>query len=177
MMRSRCGGRAKFAAGSKAMSASHPVTPATRYLAEHGVEFTPHLYQYVEHGGTSESSRQLGLDEHAIVKTLVFETSEKRPLLVLMHGDRKVSTKTLARHLGVRSVQPATAERATKLTGYVFGGTSPFGTATKLPIYAERSIFDLDRIYINGGKRGFLAEMDPSSLRSALEVHLIEAAI
>jgi len=111
---------------------------------------------------------QLGVDEHAVVKTLVFETNEKKPLIVLMHGDREVSTKNLARFLDVKSVEPAAPEKATKWTGYLFGGTSPFGTKTKMPVYVERSIFELDRIYINGGKRGFLVEVDPSDLRSTL---------
>jgi Cys-tRNA(Pro) deacylase len=107
----------------------------------------------------------LGVDEHAVIKTLVFETNEKKPLIVLMHGDREVSTKNLARHLGVKSVEPATADSATKVTGYQFGGTSPFGTRMNLSVYVESTIFKLDRILINGGKRGFLVEIDPSVLR------------
>ena len=148
------------------MAIDFPVTPAVRYLREKGIEFVPHLYEYVEKGGTRESAKQLGIDEHTIVKTLVFETSEKKSLIVLMHGDREVSTKNLARNLGVKSVEPASPDRVTKLTGYQVGGTSPFGTRTRLPVYAERTIFDLDRIYINGGKRGFLVEIDPAVLRS-----------
>ncbi|MFN6962724.1 MAG: Cys-tRNA(Pro) deacylase [Pyrinomonadaceae bacterium] len=159
------------------MSVDHPVTPAIRFLREMKVEFTPHLYDYVEKGGTRESARQLGVDEHAVIKTLVFETNEKKPLIVLMHGDREVSTKNLARHLGVRSVGPATPERANKLTGYLVGGTSPFGTKTTLPVYAESSIFDLDRIFINGGKRGFLIEIDPQMLRSTMPVEQVEVGI
>lgn len=158
------------------MSADYPVTPAVRFLREKKVEFVPHLYEYVEKGGTSESARQLGLDEHAVIKTLVFETSEKKPLIVLMHGDREVSTKNLARHFGVKSVEPATSDKASKVTGYQFGGTSPFGTRIKLPVYAERTIFDLDRIYINGGKRGFLVEIDPAALRS-LDVEVVKIGI
>jgi Cys-tRNA(Pro) deacylase len=130
----------------------------------------------VEKGGTGESAKQLGIDEHAIIKTLVFETSENKPLIVLMHGDREVSTKNLARHLGVKSVEPATSDKASKVTGYQFGGTSPFGTKTKLPVYAERTIFDLDRIYINGGKRGFLVEIDPAVLK-LIDVTEVEVAI
>ena len=148
------------------MSVDYPVTPAVRFLREKKIEFVPHLYEYVEKGGTGESAKQLGVDEHTVIKTLVFETSEKRPLIVLMHGDREVSAKNLARHLGVKSVEPATAEMASKVTGYQFGGTSPFGTRMKLPVYAESTIFDLDRIYINGGKRGFLVEIEPVALRS-----------
>jgi Cys-tRNA(Pro) deacylase len=155
---------------------NYPITPAIRYLREKKIEFIPHLYNYVEHGGTRDSAKQLGVDEHAVIKTLVFETYEKNPLIVLMHGDREVSVKTLARHLGVRSIEPMSAEKATRLTGYLFGGTSPFGTRTKIPVYAEATIFELDRIYINGGKRGFLVEI-PSSVLETLEIRKIEAAI
>lgn len=148
------------------MTLDIPVTPAVRFLRDKNVTFVPHLYKYVEKGGTSESAKQLGIDEHAVVKTLVFETSDKRALIVLMHGDKEVSTKNLARHLGVKSVAPASPEKATRLTGYLVGGTSPFGTKTRLPILAEKTIFDLERIFINGGKRGFLVEIDPKVLRS-----------
>ena len=158
------------------MAVDFPVTPAVRFLREKKITFTPHLYHYVEHGGTSESAKQLNVDEHAVIKTLVFETNEKKPLIVLMHGDREVSAKNLARHIGVKSVEPATAERATRWTGYVFGGTSPFGTRTQMPVYVERSIFELDTIHINGGKRGFLVEIDPSDLR-VLQVTEVEVAI
>jgi Cys-tRNA(Pro) deacylase len=158
------------------MSVDYPVTPAVRLLREKKVEFFPHLYEYVEKGGTGESARQLGVDEHAVVKTLVFETSENKPLIVLMHGDREVSAKNLARHLRVKSVEPATPDKASKVTGYQFGGTSPFGTRIKLPVYAERTIFDLDRIYINGGKRGFLVEIDPAVLK-LIDVTEVEVAI
>jgi len=146
-------------------------------LREKKVEFVPHLYDYVEKGGTRESARQLGVDEHAVVKTLVFETNEKRPLIVLMHGNREVSTKTLARMLGVKSVEPATPEKASKLTGYLVGGTSPFGTRTAMPVYVEKSILSLERIYINGGKRGFLIEIDPGVLKHTLNAEEIEVAI
>jgi len=158
------------------MSVEIPVTAAVRFLRERKVDFIPRLYKYVEKGGTRESAKQLGVDEHAVVKTLVFETNDKKPLIVLMHGDREVSTKNLARHLGVKSVEPATADKATKVTGYQFGGTSPFGTRMKLEIYAERSIFELDRIFINGGKRGFLVEIDPSALRS-MDAEEVEVGI
>ena len=158
------------------MAVDFPVTAAVRSLREKKIDFTPHLYHYVEHGGTNESAKQLGVDEHAVIKTLVFETNEKKPLIVLMHGDREVSTKNLARQMGVKTVEPATAERATRWTGYVFGGTSPFGTRTSIPVYVERTIFDLDKIYINGGKRGFLVEIDPIGLRS-LETNEVEVAI
>jgi Cys-tRNA(Pro) deacylase len=154
----------------------YPITPAVRFLREKKVEFIPHLYDYVERGGTRESAKQLGVDEHAVVKTLVFETSEKKPLIVLMHGDREVSTKNLARFLNVKAVAPATPEKASKLTGYLVGGTSPFGTKTRMPVYAETTIFDLGKIYINGGKRGFLVEIDPKILKTVLQVEEIEVA-
>ena len=155
----------------------HPITPAVRFLREKKVDFVPHLYDYVEKGGTAESARQLGVDEHAIIKTLVFETNEKKPLIVLMHGDRQVSTKNLARHLGVKSVEPATPERANKCTGYIVGGTSPFGTRTVIPVYVEKTIFDLDKIYINGGKRGFLVEILTKELISLEYISEIEVGI
>lgn len=159
------------------MSVDFPVTPAVRSLREKKVDFTPHLYNYVEKGGTRESAKQLSVDEHAVVKTLVFETNENKPLIVLMHGDREVSTKNLARHLGVKSVEPASPDKASKITGYLVGGTSPFGTRTKVPVYAEVSIFDLERIYINGGKRGFLIGISPLVLREALDVKEVEVAV
>jgi Cys-tRNA(Pro) deacylase len=155
----------------------HPITPAIRFLREKKVAFVPRLYDYVEKGGTSESARQLGVDEHAVVKTIVLETNEKKPIIVLMHGDRQVSTKNLARHIGVKSVEPATPERANKWTGYLVGGTSPFGTRSVIPVYVERTIFDLDRIYINGGKRGFLVEIDPAVLKNILKIEEVEVAI
>lgn len=148
----------------------YPITQAVRILRDKNVDFVPHLYDYVEKGGTQESARQLGVDEHAVVKTLIFETNEKKPLIVLMHGDRQVSTKNLARHIGVKSVEPAEAQRASNWTGYKLGGTSPFGTRTEMPVYVESSIFDLDKIYINGGKRGFLVEIEPRVLREVLRI-------
>lgn len=155
----------------------YPITPAVRYLREKKVEFVPHLYDYVEKGGTSESAKQLDVDEHTVIKTLVFETNEKRPLIVLMHGDRQVSAKNLARHIGVKSVEPASPERAHKWTGYLVGGTSPFGTRTQMPVYVEKTIFELDEIFINGGKRGFLVEIDPAFLKEALRVEEVEVGI
>jgi Cys-tRNA(Pro) deacylase len=159
------------------MSSDFPITQAVRFLRDKKIEFVPHLYDYVEKGGTRESAKQLGVDEHAVVKTLVFETNEKKPLIVLMHGDREVSTKNLARFLNVKSVEPASPDKAAKWTGYLVGGTSPFGTKTKMPVYAEQSIFDLDRIYINGGKRGFLVEIDPTELRSCLATIDVNVAV
>lgn len=155
----------------------YPITAAVRFLRDKKVDFVPRLYDYVEKGGTRESAKQLGVDEHAVVKTLVFETNEKKPLIVLMHGDREVSTKTLARLLGVKSVEPATPEKASKLTGYLVGGTSPFGTRTAMPVYVEKSILSLEKIYINGGKRGFLIEIDPGDLKRTLDVEDVVVAI
>ena len=155
----------------------YPVTPAIRFLRDKTVHFVPHLYDYVEKGGTGESARQLGVNEHAVVKTLVFETNEKKPLIVLMHGDRQVSAKNLARHIGVKSVEPATPERANKWTGYLVGGTSPFGTRTAMPVYVEETIFDLDKIYINGGKRGFLVEIDAGVLKNVLKIEEVVVGI
>ena len=155
----------------------YPITPAVRFLRDKKVDFTPHLYDYVEKGGTRMSAAALSVDEHAVVKTLVFETNEKRPIIVLMHGDREVSAKNLARCLGVKSVAPATPEKASKITGYLVGGTSPFGMRSNPPVYAERTIFALDRIYVNGGKRGFLVEMDPAILKTLLKVESVEVGI
>ncbi len=155
----------------------YPITPAVRYLRDKKVDFEPRLYDYVEKGGTGESARQLGVDEHAVVKTLIFETNEKKALIVLMHGDRQVSAKNLARHIGVKSVEPAAPEKASKWTGYLVGGTSPFGIRTQMPVYVERSIFDIDRILINGGKRGFLVEIEPAELKRVLNIEEVEVAI
>ena len=154
----------------------YPVTPAVRLLREMRVEFEPHLYDYVEHGGTAHSAEALGVDEHAVVKTLVMETDAKKPLIVLMHGDREVSTRRLARHLGVKSVHPCDFAEAQKHTGYLVGGTSPFGTRAKLHVYAERTIFNLPKIYINGGKRGFLVSIDPQVLKDVLHAEEVEVA-
>jgi Cys-tRNA(Pro) deacylase len=155
----------------------YPVTPAVRALREKKVEFEPHLYDYEEHGGTRRSAEELGVDEHAVVKTLVMETEARKPLIVLMHGDREVSTKRLARHLGVKSVRPCDPQTAQKHTGYMVGGTSPFGTRARLPVYAERTIFGLPRILINGGKRGFLVSIDPKVLRDVLAAEEVEVGI
>jgi Cys-tRNA(Pro) deacylase len=159
------------------MAIDHPVTPAIRVLRASGIAFRPHLYEYAEHGGTTRSADELGVPEREVVKTLVFETDAKKPLLVLMHGDREVSTKELARTLGVKSIAPCDEKAAQRATGYQFGGTSPFGTRMPVPIYAERSIFALSRILINGGKRGFLVEIAPGDLRKALTITEVEVAI
>src|SRR5215207_4108126 len=156
---------------------SYPVTPAVRLLREKGVEFEPHLYEYEERGGTRHSAASLGVDEHAVVKTLVMETDARRPLIVLMHGDREVSTKSLARTLGVKTVQPCKPETAQKHTGYLVGGTSPLGTKSGLPVYVEKTSFELPKVYLNGGKRGFLVSLDPQVLRGLLPVEEVEVAI
>ncbi len=155
----------------------YPITQAIRVLREKKVEFVPHVFDYVEKGGTRHSSEVLGVPEHAVVKTLIFETNEKKPLIYLQHGDFQVSTKTLARVLGVKAVAPAAPEKANKLTGYLVGGTSPFGTRTKMPVYAEQTIFELEKIYINGGKRGFLVEIAPQVLEKVFEIKRVEAAV
>jgi len=155
----------------------YPVTPAIRVLRDKKAEFEPHVFEYVDKGGTKHSAEVLRVDEHAVVKTLIFETNEKKPLIVLMHGDLQVSTKELARRLKVKSVAPVTPERASKLTGYLVGGTSPFGTRTQMPVYVEKTIFDLEKIFINGGKRGFLVAIDPQILRGILSVEEVAVGI
>jgi Cys-tRNA(Pro) deacylase len=141
-----------------------PVTPAVRALRAAKIDFTDHLYTYEEKGGTAVSARELGVDEHAVVKTLVMEDENKKPLIVLMHGDRQVSEKQLARIIGVKTVTPCTPETAHKHTGYLVGGTSPFGTRTAMPVYMEETILDIPSIYINGGKRGYLVGIDPQEV-------------
>jgi Cys-tRNA(Pro) deacylase len=154
-----------------------PVTAAVRALRAAGVEFSDHLYEYEEKGGTAVSARELGVDEHSVVKTLVMEDESRNPLIVLMHGDRQVSTKELARVVGVKTIQPCSPETAHRHTGYLVGGTSPFGTRRPLPIYMERTILDLPRIYINGGKRGYLVGVAPAEVRRLLAPTLVSVAI
>lgn len=151
-------------------------TPATAFLAQHGVAFTLHAYEYEERGGTKVSSAKLGVDEHEVVKTLVFEDEAKKPLLVLMHGDRQVSAKALARQLGRKSVQPCKPDVAQRHTGYLVGGTSPFGTKKALEVCCERSITTLPRLFINAGRRGFLCSMAPSELVRVLSPTLVDCA-
>jgi Cys-tRNA(Pro) deacylase len=146
----------------------YPKTNAIRCLIEHGIEFEVVSYRYEERGGTRVSARELGVDEHAVVKTLVMETDAGEPVIVLMHGDREVSTKKLARLLSVRSVQPCNPKAANRHSGYVVGGTSPFGTRRKMPVYCETGILELDHIYINAGGRGLLVRIDPRDLTRAL---------
>ena len=155
----------------------HPVTMAVRALREHGVEFSHHPYAYEERGGTEVSARKLGVDEHAVIKTLVMEDDAKRPLVVLMHGDREVSTKNLARQIGAKSIQPCDPAVADRHSGYQVGGTSPFGTRRRMPVYMERSIASLPRIYINGGRRGYLVGMAPQELLRILRPELVKVGI
>ena len=155
----------------------YPITPGVRFLREKHVEFSPHLYAYEEHGGTRVSAASLNVSEHAMVKTLVMETEKQQPLLVLMHGDREVSTKKLARVIGVKQVTPCYPDVAQKHTGYLVGGTSPFGTRKVLSVYVEQTVFALPRIYINGGKRGFLVAIDPAELKRVLDVIPVSVAI
>ncbi len=152
-------------------------TPATQWLRRHGIAFTEHVYEYVEHGGTAESSRALGVPEHEIVKTLVMEDEAGTPLIVLMHGDRKVSTKNLARQIGRKRVEPCAPEVAQRHTGYQVGGTSPFGTRKTLPVFVERSVLALPRILINGGRRGYLVGIAPTVLTAALGATAVDCAL
>jgi len=159
------------------MKDRHPVTAAVRVLREHGVAFTHHSYEYVERGGTEVSARELGVPEHAVIKTLLMEDDHGHPLVVLMHGDREVSTKNLARFLGVKSIAPCAPVVADRHSGYQVGGTSPFGTRRVMPTYMERSIADLPRLYVNGGKRGYLVGMVPADLVRVLKPTLVDVAI
>lgn len=152
-------------------------TPATEFLAKHAVRYTEHEYRYVEHGGTRASSESLGVPEHEVVKTLVMQDERASPLIVLMHGDRKVSMKNLARHAGRKSIEPCKPEAAQRHTGYQVGGTSPFGTRKPLPVYMERSIAGLPAIYINGGRRGFLVRISTKDLLKILSPQLVDAAL
>ena len=152
-------------------------TPATQWLRNHHVEFSPHVYEYVEHGGTAESAEQLGVDEHAVVKTLVMEDEKGAPLIVLMHGDCTVSTRNLARQTDRKHIEACRPEVAQRHSGYQVGGTSPFGTRKAMPVYVERSVLALDRIYINGGRRGYLVGIDPRVLERELRATPVECAL
>ncbi len=154
-----------------------PSTAATRLLRERGVPYAEHLYRYEERGGTRVSARELGVDEHAVVKTLVMEDEAGEPLIVLMHGDREVSLKGLARLLGKKAIQPCKPEVANRHSGYQVGGTSPFGTRRKMPVYLERSILDLPTVYVNGGSRGFLVGLAPAELVRVLQPTLVDVGI
>jgi Cys-tRNA(Pro) deacylase len=159
------------------MAVKHPVTQAVRQLRAERVAFVPHVFTYEARGGTRHSAEVLGVDEHLVIKTLIFEDDGKRPLCVLMHGDREVSTRNLARQIGARSTQPCAPAVADRHSGYQVGGTSPFGLKTAMPLYAERTIASLARIYLNGGARGFLIELDPADLVRVLRPTLVDAAV
>jgi Cys-tRNA(Pro) deacylase len=152
-------------------------TPATQELRRAGIDYTEHPYDYVEHGGTAESAAQLGVPEHAVVKTLVMQDDRAQPLIVLMHGDRQVSTKNLAREIGVKSVEPCKPEVAQRHSGYLVGGTSPFGMRKAMPVHVEASVLDLPRIYINGGRRGFLVGLAPQVLVQLLGARPVHCAL
>ncbi|RMF46083.1 MAG: Cys-tRNA(Pro) deacylase [Deltaproteobacteria bacterium] len=155
---------------------SIPSTQAVRLLRKQGITFTPHFYRYEDKGGTAVSARELGVDEHAVVKTLIMETEDKSPLIVLMHGDRQVSTRNLARQIGCKQVVPCEPKVADRHSGYQVGGTSPFGTRRAMPVYMERTILDLEIIYVNGGRRGFLVGIAPEDVRALLNPTLVEVA-
>lgn len=152
-------------------------TPATQVLQRAGVTFTEHPYDYLEHGGTAESARQLGVAEHAVIKTLVMQDERAQPLLVLMHGDCQVSTKKLAREIGVKAVEPCKPDVAHRHSGYLIGGTSPFGLRKPLPVWVEHSVLALPRIYINGGQRGFLVALAPQVLVDLLRARPVQCAL
>ncbi len=152
-------------------------TPATAFLKKHGVAYTEHPYEYVERGGTKTSSEALGVDEHAVVKTLVMEDEAKKPLVILMHGDREVSTKNLARQTSRKRIEPCKPEVAERHSGYQVGGTSPFGLRKPMPVFVEESILALERIYINGGRRGLLVRIDPKELVRVLAATPVDAAV
>jgi Cys-tRNA(Pro) deacylase len=154
-----------------------PVSPAVRFLRDAKTVFTDHIYTYEEKGGTAVSARELGVHEHCVIKTLVMEDEGRHPLLVLMHGDRQVSTKELARQLGVRSITPCMPETAQKHSGYLVGGTSPFGTRRAMPVYLEETVLELPRVYVNGGKRGYLVGLDPQEIVRLLKPTLVRVGI
>jgi Cys-tRNA(Pro) deacylase len=158
------------------MSTKYPVTQAIRALRAADVAFEAHEYAYVEKGGTAASSAALGVPEHAVIKTLVLEDDAREPLVVLMHGDKQVSTRNLARQIGARSVQPCKPEIADRHSGYQVGGTSPFGTKRPMKVYMERTILELPRIWINGGRRGFLVSLDPKEAARVLAPILVDVA-
>ena len=154
-----------------------PETPATKFLKSHKIAHSNHLYTYEAHGGTQVSARELNVAEHAVVKTLIFEDENAKPLIVLMHGDCKVSTKELARQIGCKKVEPCKPEVANRHTGFLVGGTSPFGTKKAMPVYIEKTILDLSLIYINGGRRGYLVGVHPHDILKTLNPKPVEAAL
>ncbi|MGE9743582.1 Cys-tRNA(Pro) deacylase [Bdellovibrio bacteriovorus] len=154
-----------------------PVTLAIRELQKHQVQYTGHLFPYEEKGGTAHSSKELGVPEHHVIKTLIMENEKKEPLVVLMHGDLQVSTKQLARELGVKTISPCKPEVADRHSGYQVGGTSPFGAKREMPVYMEKTILDLDLIYINGGKRGFLVSLKPQDVQRILRPTIVQVGV
>jgi Cys-tRNA(Pro) deacylase len=164
-----------FSARDRMARDRHPVTAAVRVLREHGVAFTHHPYEYEARGGTAVSARELGVDEHACIKTLVMQDDTARPLVVLMHGDREVSTKNLARQLGVKTITPCVPDVADRHSGYQVGGTSPFGTRRAMPVYMQCTITELPYVYINGGRRGYLVGMPPAAIVRVLQPTLVDA--
>ena len=162
---------------AKSKSAHVSETPATALLRAHGIAFTEHPYEYVEHGGAEHSAEVLGFDPFSVVKTLIMQDQDARPLIVLMHGNRKVSTKNLARQIGAKSVEPCAPEVASRHSGYQVGGTSPFGTRRQMPVYIEQTILDLPRIGINGGRRGYLVGIDPRVCVQLLGARPVQCAI
>jgi len=152
-------------------------TPAIHFLRRHGVEFREHPYRYEDRGGTQVSARELDIDEHIVIKTLVMQDEAREPLIVLMHGDREVSTKQLARQIGRRSIEPCAPAVAERHTGYLVGGTSPFGTRKPLPVFVERTVLELDRVYVNGGRRGFLVSLVPSEIVRVLGATAVDVGI
>lgn len=152
-------------------------TPAVAFLRAHGVEFTEHVYEYVEHGGAQHGADVLGLDPFTVVKTLVMQDQARAPLLVLMHGNRQVSTRNLARQIGAKSIEPCAPEVASRHSGYLVGGTSPFATRRRMPAYVERSILALPRMFINGGRRGYLVGIDPSVCLRLLDARPVDCAL
>jgi Cys-tRNA(Pro) deacylase len=159
------------------MSDKTPITSAIRFLNEKKIYYSTHLYEYEEKGGTKLSAEKLGVDEHVVVKTIVLEDEKRNPLIVLMHGDMEISAKKLARTLNVKSISPCSPDVVLKHTGYLVGGCSPFGTKKRLPVYIEKSILDLNIIYINGGKRGFLVSLNPKVLLETLNPTIVEVGI
>lgn len=152
-------------------------TPATRFLRAHKVPFTEHVYDYVEHGGALHSAQVLGVDPFCVVKTLVMQDDLARPLLVLMHGNRSVSTRNLARQIGAKAVAPCAPDTANRHSGYLVGGTSPFATRKAMPVYVEQSVLDLPRMFVNGGRRGYLLELDPATCVQLLQAQAVQCAL
>ncbi|PID40246.1 MAG: Cys-tRNA(Pro) deacylase [Proteobacteria bacterium] len=155
----------------------YPITPAVRFLRSRKIAFKPFVYTYAQHGGTCQAAEACGFFEHCVIKTLVLETHEHQALLMLMHGDRQVSTRSLARFVGAKRLQPVSADRATAVTGYLVGGISPFGTRRQLPVFVQESILSLEHVLINGGKRGFLVEINPRAIVNTLSAVAVNAAV